>query len=62
MEVHVRGQGKKRYLIKPPPEPMLDEWEREGIPFFSHILNSLEQKVQDLVMHMSTLKETWKRL
>ena len=53
VEVYVRGRVKKRYL----PEPMADEWEREDAQIFSQNLNSLKQKVQDVVMHTSTVKE-----
>ena len=62
MEVHLKGRKKKRYLTEPPLDPMTDGWERGCACFSSQILNSLEQKVQDVAMHTSIEKEIWECL
>jgi len=34
----------------------MDEWKRENAPLFGQLLNNMELKIQDLVMHTSTVK------
>ena len=50
---------KKSHLYSGPPSFKADEWEREDAAFFGQLLNIMESKIHDLVIHTSTLKEMW---
>ena len=62
VEINLTDCEKNSHLYTDPPSFKTDEWERDDDALFSQLLNIMEPKIQDLVMHMSTIKEMWKYL
>jgi len=48
---------KNNHLYTDPPSSKIDEWEREDAALFGQLLNIIKPKIQDLVIHTSTVKK-----
>ena len=62
VEINFTGRGKKSRLYTYSLSSKTDEWECEDFALFGQLLNIMELKIKDLVMHTSTLKEMWNYL
>jgi len=59
VEINLTGHEKKSHLYTDPLSSKTDKWKQEDDALFDQLLNIMESKIQDLVMHTSTLKEMW---
>ncbi|GAV76360.1 UBN2_3 domain-containing protein [Cephalotus follicularis] len=55
------GKEKEDHLIATPPksEPEAKTWFREDACIFGQLLNSMDNKIVDLVTHIDTVKDLW---
>ncbi|GAV83558.1 UBN2_3 domain-containing protein [Cephalotus follicularis] len=58
------GQEKEDHLITTPPksEPKAKTWLRDYARIFRQLLNSMDNKIVDLVTHIDTVKDLWSYL
>ena len=54
VKINLTCRGKKSSMSTYPPSSKMDEWEREDAALFSQLLNIMETKIQDLVMHVDS--------
>ena len=59
IEIYVAGRGKTKHLLVDPPTLMTDDWTLDDNVLLLHILNTMEPKIQDSVLHCIIVKELW---
>jgi len=59
IRLYLTGRGKDDHLTKDPSRSMPNDWKREDAMLFGLVLNTMEPRVYDLVIHFSIRKELW---
>ena len=59
IEIYVARREKTIHLLVDPPTPMTDAWALEDTKLLYQVLTIMEPKIQDLILHCLTTKESW---
>ena len=62
IEINLTGREKKSHLYTDPLSSQTNEWQQEDAALFDQLLSIMKLSIQDLMMHMSIMKEMWNYL